>query len=595
MSLLSLDDWRDIDVRLALLVSVLATPALTFLITSASARYRLLRYEARGENDAVEPPTAPFAVPGLAHTVSFAFKTASYIGELGKRFGSIPLRLRVAGMDMYYVPPGATLHGIFKNSRQLSKHMIGIMLKRQFGMREEDIGIWAADESGIFAQPAPGHEGADPAKRLWHIVHRDLQTHLSGTPVNIMTAKFAEMFARRITGSNPNVRSGEWTELPDLYAFLRVEMLYAAVEALCGTALFDIAPTFVEDFWAYDDAFPTIFRRIPKFIAPGAYAARERMHEHMKAWHLWAGANFDWESPEALEADWEPVYGSKIMRARAQMVRNAGMTIEGVAALDAGFVWTANANAIPAAIWAVFDIIRVEGLRERVLAETEPCFTPHTLDFDLPRLCSLPLLTSVYMEELRLRAAATVTRQVVTDDFSVGPWWFRRGANIFALPWFGGRDAGFWNTGREGDERPVARFWAERFLEYPEDPASGPVRDRERPEVSGAAAGATDGGEKVRPGPGRREKTSEDDARARVVTTGIQGHYYPYGGGVKICPGRFFAKQEIMVSVAVLLRACEIELVDPEGAEGIGEDMGRFPLGTLPPDGKIPFRIRRRL
>lgn len=243
----------------------------------------------------------------------------------------------------------------------------------------------------------------------------------------------------------------------------------------------------------------------------------------------------------------------------------------------------ANANAIPAAIWAAFDILRVVGLRSRVMAETEPCFTSGSsspgpdLGLDVPRLCALPLLTSIYMEELRLRAAATVTRQVATDEFSVEGWRLRRGASVVAMPWLGGQDGGFWEGSRGG--RDVRAFWAERFLEYP-DSATGAARDHKGPRMRYADEGG---------------RTAEEDRGAKVVTSGIQGHYFPYGGGVKICPGRFFAKQEIMTAVTVLLRVCEVELVDVEGAERIKGDMARFPLGTLPVDGRVPFRIRRRV
>lgn len=243
-----------------------------------------------------------------------------------------------------------------------------------------------------------------------------------------------------------------------------------------------------------------------------------------------------------------------------------------------------NANSIPAAIWAVLDIIRTEGLRGRVMAETEPCFTADSFDFDVSRLCSQPLLNSIYMEELRLRAAATVTRQIVTDDFHLGRWRFQKGANIFAMPWFGGRDETFWNTGKIDDPHAVSRFWAERFLEYPDDPASGPVRKHDQREIYQSAV----------PEKAGRLKTVEDDKNAKLVSTGLESHFFPFGGGPKICPGRFFAKQEIMATVAVLLRAYEMELIDPAAAENVGEDMARFPLGTLPPKGSIPFRIRRR-
>lgn len=197
---------------------------------------------------------------------------------------------------MYYIPPGPTLHSLFKASRVLSKHRVGVMIKRQFGMREEDVKVWEADRSEIGQVPAEGWEGVEPERRLWYMVHRDLQTHLSGNAVNAMTAKFVEVFKRRL-GSHGDARD-EWTTLPDLNVFLLNEMLHAAVEALCGIKLLEMTPTFVEDIWAYDDAFPTIFRKTPRFFVPKVYTAREKVHEHMRNWHLWAAYNFDWESQE---------------------------------------------------------------------------------------------------------------------------------------------------------------------------------------------------------------------------------------------------------------------------------------------------------
>lgn len=81
MQLLNLGDWRDLDARLLILVSILAISTLTYLITSARAHHAISRHQSRS-NDAVDPPTAPFAIPGLAHTLPFVLRTAACISEL---------------------------------------------------------------------------------------------------------------------------------------------------------------------------------------------------------------------------------------------------------------------------------------------------------------------------------------------------------------------------------------------------------------------------------------------------------------------------------------------------------------------------------
>jgi cytochrome P450 len=238
---------------------------------------------------------------------------------------------------------------------------------------------------------------------------------------------------------------------------------------------------------------------------------------------------------------------------------------------------------IPMTTWALLDVLRSGNIKKRLLAEIDPCFGRDSLKVDITRLCSLPLFSSIYMETLRLRGTSASARQPLAGDFRLGNWLFKKGSTIFAMPWIAGRDPKFWNTGRSDDPHPVTDFWAERFLDYPGDLSSGPARKHDQPEVYAAKTG--------KPAPAR---TSEEDRTAKLVTTGIQGHWFPYGGGIKMCPGRFFAKQEMMGAVAVLMRVFDIELSDPVAAEKIGLDFSRFPFGTLNPNRKIPVRIRRR-
>ena len=74
---------------------------------------------------------------------------------------------------------------------------------------------------------------------------------------------------------------------------------------------------------------------------------------------------------------------------------------------------------------------------------------------------------------------------------------------------------------------------------------------------------------------------------------GFNGIYLPFGGGPGICPGRSFAKQEIVCTLAKLALTYDMELQVSKGWEP-KMDTAFFPLGSLPPKQKVPFRIRRR-
>lgn len=85
-----------------------------------------------------------------------------------------------------------------------------------------------------------------------------------------------------------------------------------------------------------------------------------------------------------------------------------------------------------------------------------------------------------------------------------------------------------------------------------------------------------------------------DDREARFTLDGLNGAYIPFGGGIKMCPGRHYAKQEIYLLVTMMLWAFDFEFVDPAGAKKTKGDTALFSVGTLHPDRKNAVKVRRR-
>lgn len=257
-------------------------------------------------------------------------------------------------------------------------------------------------------------------------------------------------------------------------------------------------------------------------------------------------------------------------------------------------------------LWALLDIILCENLSQRVLAETRRAFEPGTTALKDPDVIfSGPLLTSIFMETLRLRTAGSVARYCTVDNLRLGDWVIPRDSIVLTSSWLAGRDETFWNAGRprlhgSGMEHPLNNFWAERFLQYPNYPASGPVLPSRRAKYDlddGAAEASDTSASWEQQGQPRKvfgERTTDDDRQAIVVTKGLQSHYYPFGGGASACPGRAFAKHEIMTAVAVVMRTLEIAPVDHDTARGVRSSVTSFPFGSLAFDRKVPVRVRRR-
>jgi cytochrome P450 len=242
--------------------------------------------------------------------------------------------------------------------------------------------------------------------------------------------------------------------------------------------------------------------------------------------------------------------------------------------LNLANVLSANANAIPAATWFLLELLFDPALEARIHKEfssalIQPTDPSHVPVFDINKLCSGPLCQSVYAETLRLRVQVMVQRTAVQDiDFC--RWAIKKGEKISICSANEALDERVWNTGSESDPHPLDEFWADRFLIYPNDPTSGPLKPREAAEIP----------EKV-----------DERGTPRFSLEGLGTNWIPFSGAPRLCPGRHFAKQEMISGTAIMLAAFEIELMTRKKPEN---DKTYFGFGTLPPKGKITCRIRRR-
>ena len=201
--------------------------------------------------------------------------------------------------------------------------------------------------------------------------------------------------------------------------------------------------------------------------------------------------------------------------------------------------------------------------------------------FDVSKLCSNPLLQSLYAETLRLRVAVLILREPAKDNFSFRGWHIKRNEVLSVSTRSEAMDQEVWSTGGEGDPHPLDTLWPDRFIVDPKDPNSGPLRSRRRrKELAGVAS--PDDGKAVGGG------------EAYFSMDGLSTSWIPYGGGTSLCPGRHFAKREIITTAAILLDAFEMELLEGKGKKRPDVDMSCFGFGTMPPDKAIPFKIRRR-
>lgn len=219
---------------------------------------------------------------------------------------------------------------------------------------------------------------------------------------------------------------------------------------------------------------------------------------------------------------------------------------------DAGLMWAAQANTVSAAFWTVLYILRDRRAREEILEEVrgvldgQDMLAPGGPVFSKQALKSLVKLESAVTEMNRLTTAPMVPRRAMRPTelaLRSGTYTFATGDDLALFP-------------------PTTHLDPEIY----EDPYDFRF-DRFLPDASGAPP--------------------------RFFKDGQRVHFnlLPFGAGVSMCPGRFFAINEFKIAVAVLLSSFDIELLTTAVPK---QDVARTGFGTLPPVEDVPFRYRRR-
>lgn len=252
--------------------------------------------------------------------------------------------------------------------------------------------------------------------------------------------------------------------------------------------------------------------------------------------------------------------------------------------------FSANTNAILAAFWANLEIFRDPSLLLKIRHDLRSSLDSPA-HFEIEKLIRQPLLQSVYAETLRLRVHVYMTRCPERQNLEVNGWTFPKDKVVLVSSTPAHLDENAWNCG-SNDSQPLHKFWAERFLIYPNDPRSGPQKKKNSTTSSPVRTPPTNHSETQQKHPSEPTSNPNFNPEPEFSTNGLAGSWIPYGGGPRACPGRHFAKREIMTICALMVSFFDIEIhADDHALEMNPADYG---LGTLRPADKVPFRIRRR-
>lgn len=204
------------------------------------------------------------------------------------------------------------------------------------GLPSETVSLYLADDSGPGLKPRK-ESNTPPEQRITFLVSRNLHKYLSSSHLDGISGRYASMLRRRIGAID--IR-GEWTSLPDLFTFLQETTLVPEIEALFGLKVLELNPGFIEDLIVFTQYVPDFLRLRPSWLIPRAHRARKRLIQHVKKWHRHAQEHVEFAHVSDEDPDWEPFWGSRLMRVRQQYEHTTNaMNEDARACEDVGLIW----------------------------------------------------------------------------------------------------------------------------------------------------------------------------------------------------------------------------------------------------------------
>lgn len=168
--------------------------------------------------------------------------------------------------------------------------------------------------------------------------------------------------------------------------------------------------------------------------------------------------------------------------------------------------------------WLTAHLFEDADLRDRARTDVARLGT-----LDPKTLCqSSPVLSSVFAETLRLHSTMYSMLTARGADANLGKWRLPQGQIGVVNTGLSHMDETVWNT-REG-KHPVASFWGDRFLVYPDDPASGPLHPARRHRAAATTKHKSDEGQEYASSGGA------DAGGPAFSLEGLEGSWIPYGG-----------------------------------------------------------------
>lgn len=248
-----------------------------------------------------------------------------------------PLQLRAGPFRFFFYRNTEHIKAAFRASkRTTNKSTTLFALRNLFDLPKSTVQFFLDDDSGMGLKPRKESK-TTPENRINYLITHNLKKFLSSDYLEDLDQRYMSILLNHLDTFEVK---NEWVEFSDLHAFIQQAAIRPSVEALVGSEFFKLNPDFIEDLLVFQQYIPDFLHLLPRWLIPTAYRVRKRLLQSVKRWHKHAHEHYDCSRLEPEDPDWEPYFGSKLMRAREHYSLNTPqMTPDARATEDLGLIF----------------------------------------------------------------------------------------------------------------------------------------------------------------------------------------------------------------------------------------------------------------
>ncbi|KAK7943099.1 uncharacterized protein PG986_012212 [Apiospora aurea] len=494
----------------------------------------------RPAHSSQEPPTATPAVPYVGHLLGMLFYGGRYLKELGLRQKHTPIfTLPMPGSRMYVVTDPLLAAAVQRSKALSFSPIIPEVTKRVLGLDKATVAI-----ARMRLDPGPG-EARGFLADIQDLVARKMKP---GEDLNILSRNAVSALKLHLDKEQSYLMQHRPYKEVDLLEWVRHIVTLATASHFYGTRNpVSQDPELERAFWDFDHGVGMLLVNAwPSLTAPKAYRGREKL--------VAALANY-------LEEGYWKDGASPIVQERIKTALYHGWKLREVARSELSFLFAGIVNVTTTTFWILLQIYADADLLFRVRAEIESVMTLKWCDresiktgrkssisaVEVARSSSgfeCPTLSAVYQECLRLGSDNNSIRIVKEDTLLADRWFLAKDSIVQIAGGVMHADASLWGGN-------VTGFHPERFL-----PTSGSNSCSEK-------------------------------------TTAKQNGFRAFGGGKTLCPGRYFAMNQIQAFAIMVLLQFGLKPLDGNRIRVPKKNDGVLPVHILEP--KEPVRARLQL